>query len=75
MFLKCYFEISRRLLQLPDSTNKVTKSHLPAIDTFYVIIVHVGQSLNMATSKYAARLKRDRPIVSKNSSSLKWKYK
>ena len=62
--------------QLPDAfidTKKVTRSHIPAANTPARIIVPEGQSGDVIANESKARLKRGRPIGSKDKVSRKRK--
>ena len=77
---QCDYEI-RRILhlqeianQLPDSFNdaaKVTKSHVPAMNVPARIDVPAKQTSNTAANESVARLKRGRPVGSKDSAPRK----
>ena len=62
--------------QLPDAfidTKKVTRSHIPAANTLARIIVPEGQSRDGKANESKARLKRGRPIGSKDKAPRKRK--
>ncbi|KAI3693370.1 hypothetical protein L6452_33205 [Arctium lappa] len=62
--------------QLPDAftdTKRVTKSYIPAVNAPARIEVPVGQTNNKVTEESKARLKRGRPLGSKNKNPRKKK--
>ena len=79
---QCELEVQRMINlqkitnQLPDAfidTKKVTRSHIPAANTLARIIVPEGQYGDVIANESKARLKRGRPIGSKDKVPLKRK--